>query len=286
MFGFTPRAYDQVVDRINRRTSIVNSADDIRRAVTLCVSEQRPCVLEMGDNIGVDAGFTLPVGLKSFRIDGADRYRFIVTQDIPFLFHALGAQTRGAGFPVEISSVDVIVQNGATIDTVFFVEQAGGAEDAAEIAFGVRGVKLTGTDGAITNVFALADRVGSNGHIVVDGLTALEVGSFFKNQPSTSSWLFSSVKNVYMTGVGLANVDIGHGAASVSILSCLFEQVNGAITVDTGEFSDENLWTLIRSNSAGTFTTNDSVGNRPQTLLRVSNFASKTLSAGDKDLDL
>lgn len=284
MFGFQPRAYNQNVDRIVRRSTIVYSADDIRRAITLCVNEQRPCVLELGDNIGVDAGFTLPIGLESFRIDGADRFRFIVTADIPFLFKALGAEQPLRNFPVEVSNTDVVLDPGASIETVFVVDQ--GAANAGSASVGVHGVRINGTGGTITSVFGLADGLGATGRVVVDGLQAREVVNLFALQASTSSWVFSSIKNVYLNRTGITPVTIGGGSAFTSFISCIFEQISGVISVDTGAQSTRNFWSVIQGGLIGSFTTNNPAGGLPQTLLRVDGFAGKFLSPDDKDLDL
>lgn len=290
MLGFQPRAFSQNVDRINRRTTIVYSADDIRRAVTICVNEQRPCVLELGDNIAVGGsyggGFTLPIGLKSFRIDGADTFRFVVTDDLPFLFKALGSASAGAGFPVEVTNTKVVVLTGADLATVFVVDQTASSPADAASGVAVSNVAVDGAGGSIASVFALADRLGASGRIVVDGLQALSVTNLFAIQPSTSSWAFSSVRNVFLVGVSGGNVGIGTGAAGVSFVSCIFEQISGAVNIDTGEFSFRNLWSVISGNLIGSFTTNNPGGGLPQTLVRVDGFGSKSLSPDDKDLDL
>lgn len=290
MLGFQPRAYDPNAGRELRRDGIVYDANDLRRTITLCVNEQRPCVLRMGDNIAVGGsyggGFTLPIGLKSFRIDGADRFKFVVTDDIPFLFNALGSASAEGGFPVEVANTDIVVRDGASIGTVFVVDQAASVVEVQQTAVSVRGVRVDSAGGSITNMFGLGSAVGAVGHIDVDGLQGLEVVNFFAADPSTSAWYFSRVQNVYLTGAGLTPATIGTGSGSVSIIDCLFSSVTGSIDVDTGVNSEQNLWQLVCGNNVGSFITNDPGGTRPQTLIRVSNFAAKSLSPGDKDLDL
>jgi len=294
MFGFVPRAYNQNVDRIVRRSTIVYSADAIRRNITLCVTEKRPCVLELGDDIDVAGrGFALPIGLKSFRVDGGDTYRFIVSRDTPFLFKALGAARAGAGFPVDIANVDILLKPGVNVETMFIVDQAFSVLDAQLTTFSVRGVKIdagdgqvTGNDRSVTNIFGLADRVGALGHIVVDGLTALNAKNVFAVDDTLSAWVFSQVRNALFDGFDGGPTTIGAGPASAAFVSCLFQSVFGSITVSTGVQSTENLWSVVGGNTSGAFITNDPGGIKPQTLVRVSQFSPKTLSPGDKDLDL
>lgn len=118
------RAFDANATRSVRRATIVYSADDIRRNITLRLSDGLPCVLELGADIPITSGFTIPGGMLSFSIDGAQRFKFVVTGAVPFLFYAKGAATDN-GCPIEISNVEVYVKSGSTLATTFLIEQFG-----------------------------------------------------------------------------------------------------------------------------------------------------------------
>jgi hypothetical protein len=277
------RAFGPNVDRIVRRATIVYSADDIRRNITLRLQDGQPCVLELGDDIPITSGFTVPGGLRAFSIDGAQRYRFLIAGAVPFLFYAQGASD-GDGFPVEVRDVTIQLKAGATLTTAFVVEQVSYVSTATfSDAFSVSGVDINASAGACTNVFAhgsYATALGFRiGRIYVDRLATNGVSNFLAVGDSNAFWQDCTARNVLMASTGA--MTFGQGAAS-SVFSGIIENLSGSIDVSLGSRSVVSIqYALIAS----------FIGNSVSpifgkvTLMRVATSGARTLSAYDVDLD-
>ena len=279
-----PRAYDANATRLLRRSTPVYDADDIRRNIRLCMEEGRPCVLEHAADIPIDRGFIVPGALPSFAIDGGDRYRLIVTDDVDYLFLLQGGEsTTAGGGPVDLANLTVILKDGVTVADAFIVRQAFAVTGLQTKSLTLRRVTIDGADGTISNVF----RLGAEGlgRVVVDGLTVSGVVNMFAAGSNLTSWLWCRFSDVLVEGVGLAEATWGLGSTSPAFIECIFQRIAGSLRVDTGSFSAQNFWCVVTSNGVGDFITNNPAGGRPQTLLRVSNFAARTLSPDDVDLD-
>lgn len=281
------RAFPQGVERLVRRATIVNSADDIRRVTTQCLADGTPCVLELGSNIVCTAGFTIPGGLKAFSVDGAQRFKFIVSGDLPFLFYAKGAANDDAG-PVIISNTTVTVKSGAQLACVALVEQLPlSAYTVKTTSVTMQDVHVDALDGATqrcTNLLALPAVAGFRFGIArLERVTTRGVLSLVDAGDSSALWILTA--NVLgLGGDGDPGSLIGQGSGTASFVDSVFSQVSGEYEVNTGEFSTGNVWQSLTSTLAGaTFTTNAAGASQKQTLLRVD--LARALSVGDVDLD-
>lgn len=277
------RAFDANATRSVRRATIVYSADDIRRNITLRLQDGEPCVLEMGSDIPITSGFTIPGGLRAFSIDGAQRFRFIVSGSVPFLFYAQGA-SNDTGFPVEVRDVTIQLKAGATLTTCFVVEQVSYVSTATfSDAFSVSGVDLNAKAGTCTNVFAhgsYATALGFRiGRIYVDRLATNGVANFLAVGDSNAFWQDCTARNVLMASTGA--MTFGQGIAS-SVFSGVIENLSGNVDVSLGSRSVVSIqYALIKS-----FTGNSvSPTFGKVTLMRVATSGARTLSAYDVDLD-
>jgi hypothetical protein len=277
------RAFGPNVDRIVRRATIVYSADDIRRNITLRLQDGQPCVLELGDDIIVTAGFTIPGGLRAFSIDGAQRFKFLVLGAVPFLFYAQGASD-DTGFPVEVRDVTIQLKAQATLTTCFVVEQVSYVSTATfSDAFSVSGVDINASAGTCTNVFAhgsYATALGFRiGRIYVDRLATNGVSNFLAVGDSNAFWQDCTARNVLMASTGA--MTFGQGVAS-SVFSGIIENLSGNVDVSLGSRSVVSIqYALIAS-----FTGNSvSPTFGKVTLMRVATSGARTLSAYDVDLD-
>lgn len=277
------RAFDANATRSVRRATIVYSADDIRRNITLRLSDGLPCVLELGDDIVVTSGFTIPGGLRAFSIDGAQRFKFLVVGSVPFLFYAQGASD-DTGFPVEVRDVTIQLKAGATLTTCFVVEQVSYVSTATfSDAFTVQGVDINATAGTCTNVLAhgsYATALGFRiGRFYVDRLATNGVSNFLAVGDSSAFWQDCTARNVLMASTGA--MTFGQGIAS-SVFSGVIENLSGNVDVSLGSRSVASIqYALIK-----TFTGNSvSPTLGKVTLLRVATSGTRTLTAYDVDLD-
>lgn len=282
-----PRAFPQGVERLVRRATIVNSAEDIRRVTTQCLADGTPCVLELGDNIVCSAGFTIPGGLKAFSIDGAQRFKLIVSESMPFLFHAKGATDDNAG-PVIISNTTITVKSGAQLACVALVEQLPlSAYTIKTTSITLQDVHVDALDGVTqrcTNLLALPTVAGFRFGIArLERVTTRGVLSLVDAGDSSALWILTA--NVLgLGGDGDPGSLIGQGSGTASFVDSVFSQVSGEYEVNTGEFSTGNVWQALTSTLSGaTFTTNAAGASQKQTLLRVD--LARSLSVGDVDLD-
>lgn len=275
-----PRAFPQGVERLVRRATIVNSADDIRRVTTQCLADGTPCVLELGSNIVCSAGFTIPGGLKAFSIDGAQRYKLVVSESMPFLFYAKGAENND-GCPVEVGNVEILVKAGSTLTTAFVVEQASSIITLQKLSLSLNNVVVDGTSGTLTNVFSIGST--SIARVIADGLTMFGATNIFAGGSNLTAWTWSRLTDVIVTGAGASNATFGQGAASPAFIECVFMRIAGSVDIDVGDQSTNNFWAVVQGNG-GVFRTNGAAGLR-QTVLRVGNFGTRTLSVDDVDLD-
>lgn len=285
MLGFSPRAFSQNVDRLNRRTTIVYSVDDIRRAITLCMNEGRPCNLEMGDNIAVVSGFTLPSGMRSFSLDGGHRFKFVVANDSAFLFRALGAEAN-KGFPVSINNVEIVVSPGATLTTCFVIEQSSATATVETFdAFAVENVTVVASfvagKGAVTNVFshggfsALGAKVG---RILVRNLLTSSVSHILSaSDDNTCSWIFSSIDGLLTNGIA-GTTTLGAGPATAKYEGTMINVAGQGVTITPGNGSKIAIVSGDVSSYAG-----NAIGNN--TLVRVRTAVSRSLGLFDVDVD-
>lgn len=280
-----PRAFPQGVERLVRRATIVNSADDIRRVTTQCLADGTPCVLELGDNIVCSAGFTIPGGLKAFSVDGAQRFKFIVSGDLPFLFYAKGAEDNN-GCPVEVSNVTVQVKAGSSLGTVFVVEQVSAVSAATfsdTLTVTSIYVDATAAGASCTNLFAHGDYqhpVGFRiGRFFAEDVSINGVDNVLAVGDATMFWTDCSVRNMLISGSVAAT--FGQGIAS-SVFNGIVENLVAPSTVfSVGSRSTVSLQYARLDSFIGTSV---SVLGKI-TLLRVSTATTRTLTAFDVDLD-
>ena len=280
-----PRAFPQGVERLVRRATIVNSADDIRRVTTQCLADGTPCVLELGDNIVCSAGFTIPGGLKAFSVDGAQRFKFIVSGDLPFLFYAKGAENND-GCPVEVSNVTVQVKAGSSLETVFVVEQVSAVSAATfsdTLTVTSIYVDATAAGASCTNLFAHGDYqhpVGFRiGRFFAEDVSINGVDNVLAVGDATMFWTDCSVRNMLISGSVAAT--FGQGVAS-SVFNGIVENLVAPSTVfSVGSRSTVSLQYARLDSFIGTSV---SVLGKI-TLLRVSTATTRTLTAFDVDLD-
>jgi hypothetical protein len=275
------RAFPAGVDRIVRRTTIVYSADDIRRNITLRLVDGAPCDLELGCDITTTRGFIVPGELAAFSLDFGN-FRLFTSGALPFVFSLLGFLLPDGGCPVEMRNVNIVTKVGSVVDTVWVVDQAFSVFTLQTLTLSLSRVIVDGTNGTITNVFAMGQT--TVGRVVADSLTLLKVGNMFAAGSNLTAWTWCRFTDVIATGIGLNPVTIGQGAASPSFVECVFMRMAGFLEVDTGAFSQGNFWAVVTGNGGAGFTTNSGAG-LPQTLLRVSGFTPRTLSVDDIDLD-
>lgn len=282
MFGSMPRRYDPNAARQQRRSTLVSSVDDIRRAITLCLNEDRPCILEQADDIILDRGIVVPGTLPAFSLDGGDRFRLIVPRDMDFVFKMTGALGDG-GCPTELQALNILLRGGVTVDTAFLVEQSAVLTTLQDVTTRLSRVRIDGNAGAITNLFGMGG--ADLGRIVVDGLTAFGVANVFAAGSNLTAWTWCRLTDLVIGGQGLSAATWGLGSTSPSFIECVFQRIAGSINVDTGSFSTRNFWSVVAGDGTNIFKTNNPTGGRPQTLLRVDGFSTRTLSPDDVDLD-
>lgn len=277
------RAFDANATRSVRRATIVYSADDIRRNITLRLSDGLPCVLELGNDIPITSGFTLPGGLRAFSIDGAQRFKFLVLGSVPFLFYAQGA-SNDTGFPVEVRDVTIQLKAGATLTSCFVVEQVSYVSTSTFAdAFTVQGVDINATAGTCTNVLAhgsFATALGFRiGRFYVDRLATNGVSNFLAVGDSNAFWQDCTARNVLMASTGA--MTFGQGTAS-SVFSGVIENLSGNVDVSLGSRSVASIQYALITSFTGN-SVSPTLGK--VTLLRVATSGTRTLTAYDVDLD-
>jgi hypothetical protein len=279
------RAFDANATRSVRRATIVYSVDDIRRNITLRLKDGLPCVLELGGDIPVTAGFTLPGGLTSFSLDGAQRFKFIVSGSLSYLFRINGAE-QSNGFPALFSNLSVLLTAGSTLAAVFLVNQIPLASITEKnTSTTVRNVLVDGLQGGLCKVGALfalppVTALFQYGIVIADTLLLTGVSTLMLCADSSSRWINSSVSNA-MLGTAFQSVTSTIASSPGAFINCRFDNFNGKFSVNTtGSLS--NTWVNISSfASPATFVTD---GGAPQTLMRLSGLT-KTLFPNDVDLD-
>lgn len=279
----SPRAYDASSARLLRRSTLVYSAADIRRNIRLRLEDGEPCALELGADITIEQGFTIPGGLRAFSIDGAQRFRFLVSGSVPYLIYAQGASD-DTGFPVEVRDVTIQLKAGATLTTCFVIEQVSFVSTATfSDALTISGVDINATAGTCTNVIAhgsYATGIGFRiGRFYVDRLATNKVSNFFAVGDSNAFWQDCTARNVLMASTG--SMTFGQGIAS-SVFNGVIENLSGDVDVSLGSRSVAS----IQYAQVKTFTGNSvSPIFGKITLLRVSTTGARTLTAFDVDLD-
>lgn len=274
------RAFAQNVDRLVKRTTIVNSADDIRRAITLCLVEQRPCTLELGSNIACTSGFTIPGGLKAFSVDGAQRFKLIVSGDLPFLFYAKGAESND-GCPVEVSNVEILVKEGSTLTTAFIVEQFSASFAATDIIpyLSVYNVVVDASAASCTNLFghgSFFDAGTRNARVFAQNLYLYSVDNVLAVDDNQARWVMSTIDGVLLLP-GAGGTTLGAGAASARLEGTISNVLGDNVTISIG---DNSRVAFISCDTSGY------VGNAGvNTLLRVRGYTTRTVGPNEVDLD-
>lgn len=252
---------------------------------TQCLADGTPCTLELGSNIVCSAGFTIPGGLKAFSVDGAQRFKFIVSGDLPFLFYAKGAEDNN-GCPVEVSNVTVQVKAGSSLETVFVVEQVSAVSAATfsdTLTVTSIYVDATAAGASCTNLFAHGDYqhpVGFRiGRFFAEDVSINGVDNVLAVGDATMFWTDCSVRNMLVSGSAAAT--FGQGVAS-SVFNGIVENLVAPSTVfSVGSRSTVSLQYARLDSFIGTSV---SVLGRI-TLLRVFTATTRTLTAFDVDLD-
>ncbi len=274
------RAFGPNVDRLVRRTTIVNSDDDIRRAITLCLTQQRPCTLELGSNIALTSGITIPGGLKAFSIDGAQRFKFIVSGDVPFLFYAKGAELNN-GCPVEISNVEILVKAGSTLTTAVIVEQFSAGFTNADLvpSLSMSNVSVEAVEGQCINLFGHGSFIASgtrNARLIAKNLSLYGVDNVLAADDNQARWVVSSIDGLLILP-NAGGTTIGVGASSARFSGTIQNVQGDNVTISIG---DNSRVAFISCD------TSDYVGNAGvNTLLRVRGFSSRTVGPNEVDLD-
>jgi hypothetical protein len=275
------RAFPQNVGRLVARSTIVYTADDIRRVTTQCLADGTPCTLELGANIIAPAGFTIPGGLKAFSVDGAQRFKIIVSGDLPFLFHAKGAENND-GCPVDISNVEVLVKPGSTLTTAFVLEQFNIDFAVADYipTMSINNVVIDASDltATCTNVFGHGSFFGSGAtrtaRVLVHNLFCSGVGNLLALDDNLAQYISSTVDGFLSLSTGKPNMTLGQGAASARFTGVI-ENVLGEIDVSIGDNSTV-AFIVVQTDS---YTGN----NGDNTLLRV---IASPRSVGPNEVDL
>ena len=274
------RAFDANATRSVRRATIVYSADDIRRNITLRLSDGLPCVLELGADIPITSGFTIPGGMVSFSIDGAQRFKFVVSGSVPYLLYAKGAELND-GCPVDVTNVEVLVQAGSTLTTVVIVEQFSAAFALTEIVPYVRltNVLVDASAGSCTNLVGHGSFVSlgtRNARFFGQNLYLYSISNVLAVDDNSARWVMSSIDGLLLLAA-LGGTTIGAGAASAEIEGTIMNVLGDNVLISVG---DNSRVAFISCD------TSDYVGNSGfNTLLRVRGYSTRTLGPNEVDLD-
>jgi hypothetical protein len=271
------RAFPQNVGRLVARSTIVYTADDIRRVTTQCLADGTPCTLELGANIIAPAGFTIPGGLKAFSVDGAQRFKIIVSGDLPFLFYAKGAEDNN-GCPVDIHDVEILVKAGSTLTTAFLLEQFSDVSpvDKRRPGLILSNVFVQAVDaGAINSVLLQSDFLASTfrGAIVdASNIQCRNVTHFIGDTDFLSVYAASTFTGISST----TTMSFGRGASSAPLVTCSITTMSGEIQISIGDNSIASFVSCSVDSYTGNAGTN--------TLLRMQ-AAPRTVGPNEIDLD-
>jgi hypothetical protein len=239
----------------------------------------------MGSNIASTSGYIIPGGLKAFSLDGAQRFKIIVSGDLPFLFYAKGAENNN-GCPVDIHDVTIQLQANASLETVFVVEQVSAVSAATfsdTLTVTSIYVDATAVGASCTNLFAHGDYqhpVGFRiGRFFAEDVSINGVDNVLAFGDATMFWTDCSVRNMLVSGTAAAT--FGQGIAS-SVFNGLVENLVAPSTVlSVGARSTVSLQYARLDSFIGTSVS--ALGKI--TLLRVFTATTRTLTAFDVDLD-
>lgn len=271
-----PRVFLPIAGRLNQQATPVASADDIRRAITLCLSERRPCVLTMTDNIPLDSTLTLPGGLRAFSIDGGGRWAFILSDSMLFAIRSRGAQDAN-GFPVEFSNLSFRTKAGVTVQNLLGVDQydTGQMRQRTTLA----GVEID-TTAAGSSIPVVVKMSGVGFVASVDLLDVSIVGSattVWGGDVDPKTWEYCEVKRLNVNTATASSWTNGFGfePSFIGAVSLVTGTINVVVTAGFGawSFQDSNVSTYSNA-SAST----------EVTLLRVV-APSRTVGPVDVDLD-
>jgi hypothetical protein len=271
------RAFDANATRSVRRATIVYSADDIRRNITLRLSDGLPCVLELGADIPITSGFTIPGGMLSFSVDGAQRFKFIVAGTVPFLFYAKGAATDN-GCPIEIVNVEILVKGGSTLATTFLIEQFGdnAPTDDRRPMMSLKNMFIQAVDvGGITSVMehsSFLDVLLRYAVVDADGMQCRNVTHFLGDTDFRNAYIGSRFDNISSS----TTMSFGRGATGATLLSSSVLVMSGEIQISIGDLS---LASFVSCN-VDSYTGNAGFN----TLLRMEAFP-RTVGPNEVDLD-
>lgn len=289
--GIPFRAFGPNVDRMVRRSTIVNTADDVSRCITEAIIDKRPLDLELGSNITVKRGFIVSEKLLALTINGAQKFKFVLAKDMPYLFWLQGREdpTEEGGQPFDLGNTTIELNKNVTVSTLFLVDQTPlPAFQLKRIGMTLSRVQVSAQAGNLDSVFGLTQdpSVGFKaGSVDVDGLEVDGAAKLFRDDGPDAQWHASTFQNVTLFGKGV-RLQVGSGAAGPSFRNCLFSKIIGDFDVNTGSLSDNNVWQVLKSGLIGaTFQTNGGP-NVAQTLMRVDDFSVKVLSPGDINLDV
>jgi hypothetical protein len=258
-----PRTFLPVAGRLNEQSTPVASMDDIRRAITLCLLERRPCVLTMTDNITITSTLTTPAALRAFSVDGGGRWAFVVAASMSTLFDCKAS-------PSTFLNLKINVRTGNAVQVLF---KPSGSPVIIE------GVDVDAMLGTATNLFTSSD-AGSSDTVIMQTCTLRGVEHFVQSPNPTGTFVNCRISDVRVISKSAALVTIGQGATSPGFDSCRLERITGDISVDLGPLSNLSVFDSLQGNGAtSTFSTSNS-GN-PQVLINVNGFASSSTTSAD-----
>jgi len=276
----SPRAYDASSARLLRRSTLVYSAADIRRNIRLRLEDGEPCALELGADITIEQGFTIPGGLRAFSVDGAQRFRFIVSGSVPFLFYAKGAELNN-GCPVDVANLEVLVKGGSALTTVVIAEQFSAAFASTEIVPYVRlvNVVVDASAGACANLVGHGSFVSlgqRTARFFAQNLNLFSVTNVFAVDDNNARWIMSSIDGLLLSSVA-GVITVGAGAASAEVQGTIMNVLGVGASISVGD----NSQVAFISCDTSTYVGNSGFN----TLLRVTGFTTRTLGPNEVDLD-
>jgi len=218
-----PRAYDPNALRQQRRTTLVYSLDDIRRAMQLALNENRPCDLEMGANIVLNGAFVVHSALPSFSLSGAGRFKLFVDGNINTLFRLDAPSTFGG--------VSIVTKTGSVVTNAFSVAPA-----ASPVV--IDNVVVDATNGTLTNVFSATTSTATR--LIVQALTCTRITNLFAAQ--SVSWFYSQFSDITVTSLVATPATIGTGSADAAFVSCTFSRISGFFNVNIAAASDSCIF--------------------------------------------
>lgn len=256
------RAYGLNIDRMIDNVTIVNSADDIRRNVTLAMNEGRPCVLRMGSSFAIDGDtVTLASSLKGFYLDGCGTYRLIYKGDFTAFFTA-------ACSPCVLSNLAIQLKKGSTCKVGFKVTGA---------PFIMDNVDVDCTGATLLDLFGAGTTSLTNNQLIITTCTFLNVKEFFALEGSTVSWRYSQFADIIITRDDGLPIALGEGATGIVIAESTFERIRGPLAINLSALGANCTFMSI----VGYFdiTTNSNLSGH---VFIACNGPNPTLSGGDK----